>query len=131
MEDMQASEETSFVQEDVIALIKEARAPSLPPPRPLLARPSPCASAPRFTDSHAKLVFAQAVDSVLANATYQHLKVPQWTSNTIENVLKRLKDLGKPFKYIGERSATSTVAHTPHPCPRPRRPPTAAPCRPQ
>ena len=44
----------------------------------------------------------QAIDSVLANVTYQHTKVPQWTSMCIESCMKRLKDLNKPFKYIGE-----------------------------
>ncbi len=65
MEELQAStEETAFVQEDVVALVKEA------------------------------------VEGVLGNETYNHSKVPQWTSSTIEGCLKRLKDLGKPFKYV-------------------------------
>merc|ERR1712187_1005071 len=45
-------------------------------------------------------IIKEAVDSVLSNATYQHVKIPQWTSNVIESCLKRLKDLNKPFKYI-------------------------------
>jgi len=64
MDDLQSSEESAFVQEDVTAIIKEA------------------------------------IDSVLANVTYQHTKVPQWTSMCIESCMKRLKDLNKPFKYI-------------------------------
>ena len=42
---------------------------------------------------------------MLANVTYQHTKVPQWTSMCIESCMKRLKDLNKPFKYIGELCA--------------------------
>jgi dynein light chain Tctex-type 1 len=42
----------------------------------------------------------EAVDSVLASATYQHTKVPQWTNSVIESCMKKLKDLNKPFKYI-------------------------------
>jgi len=64
MDDLQSSEESAFVQEDVAAIIKEG------------------------------------IEAVLANATYQHTKVPQWTSNVIEGCMKRLKDLNKPFKYI-------------------------------
>jgi len=57
-------EESAFVQEDVLQVIKES------------------------------------VDSVLSNATYSHTKVKQWTSMCIEQSLKKLKDLNKPFKYI-------------------------------
>mmetsp|Transcript_33662 Transcript_33662/g.76189 ORF Transcript_33662/g.76189 Transcript_33662/m.76189 type:complete len:114 (-) Transcript_33662:544-885(-) len=64
MDDLQSSEESAFVPEDVTAIMKEA------------------------------------IDAVLANATYQHTKVPQWTNNCIEGCMKRLKDLNKPFKYI-------------------------------
>lgn len=35
-------------------------------------------------------------------ATYEHEKVPQWTSDVIEGVMKKLTGLQKPFKYIGE-----------------------------
>jgi len=65
LEGLEAAEETeTFVQEDVLAVIKES------------------------------------VDSVLANATYSHVKVKQWTNNCIETCMKRLKDLNKPFKYM-------------------------------
>ena len=56
---------------------------------------------------------------MLANVTYQHTKVPQWTSMCIESCMKRLKDLNKPFKYIGELCARfPATAHTPHATPR-------------
>lgn len=63
MEETQ-SEETSFIAEDALAIIKES------------------------------------TEQVLANSTYQHNKVPNWTSMVIEGTLKRLKELNKPFKYI-------------------------------
>ena len=68
MEDLQSSEESAFVLEDVTAIIKEVRAlEHTASPGPFLSLPSQL----------------QAVDSVLSNATYQHTKVPQWTSNVI------------------------------------------------
>lgn len=61
-------------------------------------------------------IVKEAIDSVLANVTYQHTKVPQWTSLVIEGCLKRLKDLNKPFKYIVtsvvmQRNGTQRVLH--------------------
>mmetsp|Transcript_75546 Transcript_75546/g.125973 ORF Transcript_75546/g.125973 Transcript_75546/m.125973 type:complete len:114 (+) Transcript_75546:80-421(+) len=53
-----------------------------------------------FVPEDVNAIIKEAVDSVLASATYHHTKVPQWTSNVIEGCLKRLKDLNKPFKYI-------------------------------
>jgi len=41
-----------------------------------------------------------AVEATLAQATYEHEKVPQWTSDVIEGVMKKLTGLQKPFKYI-------------------------------
>jgi len=58
------TEETAFISEDVLAMIKES------------------------------------TEQVLSNATYTHTKVPNWTSMVIENTLKRLKEVNKPFKYI-------------------------------
>ncbi|EOD28463.1 hypothetical protein EMIHUDRAFT_64146 [Emiliania huxleyi CCMP1516] len=42
----------------------------------------------------------QSVESVLSNASYNHVKVPQWTNDVIELTMKRLKELNQPFKYI-------------------------------
>lgn len=36
----------------------------------------------------------------MQSATYTHSRVPQWTSDVIENCMGRLKGLNKPFKYI-------------------------------
>mmetsp|Transcript_15089 Transcript_15089/g.38929 ORF Transcript_15089/g.38929 Transcript_15089/m.38929 type:complete len:115 (-) Transcript_15089:415-759(-) len=58
------TEETTFIAEDVLAIMKES------------------------------------VEPILAQATYTHTKVNQWTSMVIESTLKRLKELNKPFKYI-------------------------------
>eukprot|EP00026_Physarum_polycephalum_P023108 Phypoly_transcript_27847.p1 GENE.Phypoly_transcript_27847~~Phypoly_transcript_27847.p1 ORF type:complete len:110 (+),score=0.27 Phypoly_transcript_27847:125-454(+) len=46
------------------------------------------------------LTYAQSIELSLQNATYQHNKVSQWTSNTVEQCLKRLTAQNKPFKYI-------------------------------
>eukprot|EP00735_Rhodelphis_limneticus_P005312 TRINITY_DN17100_c0_g1::TRINITY_DN17100_c0_g1_i1::g.20946::m.20946 TRINITY_DN17100_c0_g1::TRINITY_DN17100_c0_g1_i1::g.20946 ORF type:complete len:131 (+),score=-0.94,sp/Q9Z336/DYLT1_RAT/69.03/7e-57,Tctex-1/PF03645.8/1.8e-37 TRINITY_DN17100_c0_g1_i1:54-395(+) len=64
MEDLQGSEETSFVPDDVNGIIRET------------------------------------IDQLLGNTTYQHNKIGQWTSNVVEQCLKRLTALNKPFKYI-------------------------------
>ncbi len=42
----------------------------------------------------------QSIESTLQNAVYQHNKVAQWTSNIVEQCLKRLTSLNKPFKYV-------------------------------
>jgi hypothetical protein len=34
-------------------------------------------------------------------AVYTHSNVPQWTSDVVEGVMKKLTQLQKPFKYIG------------------------------
>mmetsp|Transcript_22592 Transcript_22592/g.37273 ORF Transcript_22592/g.37273 Transcript_22592/m.37273 type:complete len:114 (+) Transcript_22592:89-430(+) len=64
MDDLQSSEESAFVVDDVNTIIKES------------------------------------IEAVLSNAVYHHNKVAQWTSNIVENALKRLTSLNKPFKYI-------------------------------
>eukprot|EP00163_Fabomonas_tropica_P028211 TRINITY_DN569_c0_g2_i4.p1 TRINITY_DN569_c0_g2~~TRINITY_DN569_c0_g2_i4.p1 ORF type:complete len:114 (+),score=11.32 TRINITY_DN569_c0_g2_i4:223-564(+) len=64
MDDLQTSEESAFVAEDVQSIIKDS------------------------------------VDATLQNQTYHHSKVPQWTSNVVEQCLKRLTVLNKPFKYV-------------------------------
>jgi hypothetical protein len=43
----------------------------------------------------------QAVDGIIQNQPYHHNKVSQWNANIVEQVLKRLTGLNKPFKYIG------------------------------
>ena len=68
MEDLQASEESAFVQEDVSAIIKEARARARSQ-----ATPRQC--------FYGRPALAQAIETVLMPCTYQHTKVPQWTNN--------------------------------------------------
>ena len=48
----------------------------------------------------APFFFPQSIDTTLQNQTYNHNKVAQWTSNCVEQCLKRLTALNKPFKYI-------------------------------
>lgn len=53
-----------------------------------------------FVPEDVTAIIKEGIDSVLTNTTYNHIKVPQWTSNVIESCMKKLKDTGKPFKYI-------------------------------
>ena len=46
-------------------------------------------------------IIKESVETTLQNAVYNHAKVPQWTSTVVEQCLKRLTALNKPFKYIG------------------------------
>jgi dynein light chain Tctex-type 1 len=64
MDDLQTSEESAFVVEDVQNIIKES------------------------------------IEAVLEGCTYQSIKVPQWTNNVVEQCMKRLIALNKPFKYV-------------------------------
>lgn len=43
----------------------------------------------------------QSVEVSIGMNSYQHSKVNQWSSNIVEQCLKKLTALGKPFKYIG------------------------------
>ncbi|RKO98150.1 hypothetical protein CXG81DRAFT_29580 [Caulochytrium protostelioides] len=42
----------------------------------------------------------EVVDSTIQNATYSHNKVGPWSTNIVEQSLKKLAGLNKPFKYI-------------------------------
>ncbi len=44
---------------------------------------------------------AQCVEATLGTQHFQQQKIGQWTSNVVEQCLKRLTALGKPFKYVG------------------------------
>ena len=46
--------------------------------------------------------YLQSIEATIGVNAYQHNKVNQWTSNILEQCLKRLTSLGKPFKYIGK-----------------------------
>eukprot|EP00161_Ancyromonas_sigmoides_P000621 TRINITY_DN1047_c0_g1_i1.p2 TRINITY_DN1047_c0_g1~~TRINITY_DN1047_c0_g1_i1.p2 ORF type:complete len:132 (-),score=99.21 TRINITY_DN1047_c0_g1_i1:48-392(-) len=65
MDEIAASEESSFVVEDVQTIIKDSVDATLP-----------------------------------TTQAYAHGKVGQWTSNIVEQCLKRLSALNKPFKYV-------------------------------
>ncbi|TNJ27446.1 Dynein light chain [Giardia muris] len=42
----------------------------------------------------------EVLDTTLGQATYQASKVTQWTETLIDEVLKRLVALKKPYKYL-------------------------------
>ncbi|ORY51280.1 hypothetical protein BCR33DRAFT_712380, partial [Rhizoclosmatium globosum] len=46
-------------------------------------------------------VIKESIETTIQNAAYHHNKVGQWNSNIVEQCLKRLAGLNKPFKYIG------------------------------
>ncbi|KAI8913472.1 Tctex-1 [Gorgonomyces haynaldii] len=45
-------------------------------------------------------IIQESIDATIQNAPYHHNKVGQWNSNIIEQTLKKLTSLGKPFKYV-------------------------------
>jgi len=45
-------------------------------------------------------IIKESVEGTLQNAVYHPSKVPQWTNNVVEQCMKRLSALNKPFKYI-------------------------------
>ncbi|XP_065745079.1 dynein light chain Tctex-type 1 isoform X3 [Phocoena phocoena] len=52
-------------------------------------------------------IVKEAIESAIGGNAYQHSKVNQWTTNVVEQTLSQLTKLGKPFKYIEERSGTA------------------------
>lgn len=56
------------------------------------------------------MVLWQSVNSSLANAIYTHSKVTTWQATIVENTLKRLAALNKPFKYVGLSSSQPFAA---------------------
>ncbi|KAL2792857.1 dynein light chain Tctex-type 1 isoform 3, partial [Daubentonia madagascariensis] len=52
-------------------------------------------------------IVKEAIESAIGGNAYQHSKVNQWTTNVVEQTLSQLTKLGKPFKYIEERSWTT------------------------
>jgi dynein light chain Tctex-type 1 len=45
-------------------------------------------------------VVKECIESTIQNSSYHHNKVGQWNSNIVEQILKKLTGLNKPFKYI-------------------------------
>lgn len=46
------------------------------------------------------MIIKECVESAIGVNAYQHNKINQWTTNIIEQCLKKLTSLGKPYKYI-------------------------------
>mmetsp|Transcript_5273 Transcript_5273/g.13492 ORF Transcript_5273/g.13492 Transcript_5273/m.13492 type:complete len:113 (+) Transcript_5273:206-544(+) len=53
-----------------------------------------------FVQDEVSSIVKESIDQVMQIATYNHAKVPQWTSDVIETCMKKLTLLNKPFKYI-------------------------------
>lgn len=45
-------------------------------------------------------IIKESIDAVLQNQQYNETKVSQWTSSCLENCVKKLAGLNKPFKYV-------------------------------
>uniref|UniRef100_G3W1Z8 Dynein light chain Tctex-type 1 n=1 Tax=Sarcophilus harrisii TaxID=9305 RepID=G3W1Z8_SARHA len=86
MDDIQASEETSFVVDEVSNIVKEACSNDLVMKRAISIQRENCGN--------------RAIESAIGGNAYQHSKVNQWTTNVVEQTLSQLTKLGKPFKYI-------------------------------
>lgn len=52
-------------------------------------------------------IIKESIEGTIQNAAYHHNKVAQWNSNIVEQSLKKLTGLNKPFKYIGINSFCS------------------------
>ncbi|KXS09959.1 Tctex-1 [Gonapodya prolifera JEL478] len=53
-----------------------------------------------FVVDEVTAILKEAVESTLQNQAYHHGKVAQWNSNVVEQALKKLSGLNKPFKYV-------------------------------
>ncbi|KAJ3337706.1 Dynein light chain Tctex-type [Gonapodya sp. JEL0774] len=53
-----------------------------------------------FVVEEVTAILKEAVESTLQNQAYHHGKVGQWNSNVVEQALKKLSGLNKPFKYV-------------------------------
>ena len=48
---------------------------------------------------------------------FKQAMVDEWTAAVVEEILKRLADQRKPFKYVGESEKRLSIA-LPYPCPK-------------
>lgn len=53
-----------------------------------------------FSKEVVNAIVKESIETSLQSATYAHSKVAQWTSSIVEACVKRLTQLGKPFKYV-------------------------------
>jgi len=58
------------------------------------------AAAVSFVEEEVKNIVKEAVEETLKGANYQHAQVPKWSNAVVEQSLKRLTALNKPFKYV-------------------------------
>lgn len=53
-----------------------------------------------FVPDDVSNIIKESLDAVLQNTQYNESKVGQWTSSCLENCIKKLTGLNKPFKYV-------------------------------
>ncbi|KAI9018944.1 Tctex-1 [Hyaloraphidium curvatum] len=61
-----------------------------------MAAPEPKGFSPQEVDE----IIKEAVEATIQNAQYNYSKVAQWNSNIVEQTLKRLAGLNRPYKYV-------------------------------
>jgi len=53
-----------------------------------------------FSVEEVMAIIKESIENTCQNQSYQHAKVAQWNSNIVEQTLKKLSELNKPFKYL-------------------------------
>mmetsp|Transcript_46467 Transcript_46467/g.92989 ORF Transcript_46467/g.92989 Transcript_46467/m.92989 type:complete len:113 (+) Transcript_46467:244-582(+) len=72
-----------------------------------------------FNTEEVRQLVEELVNSSLSTAVYTHSKVTTWQATIVENTLKRLAALNKPFKYVVTcmiSQNTGGATHTAHTC---------------
>jgi len=53
-----------------------------------------------FVPDDANNVMKEVIDATLSAEKYNHAQVAQWANKVVEEVIKRMTAMNKPFKYI-------------------------------
>ncbi|KAI9188227.1 hypothetical protein H9P43_002618 [Blastocladiella emersonii ATCC 22665] len=53
-----------------------------------------------FVTDEVTAIIKETIESTVQNNPYHHQKVGQWNTNIVEQCLKKLSGLNKPYKYI-------------------------------
>jgi len=53
-----------------------------------------------FAEEDVRNIIKEAIEETLKGVSYQHGQVPKWSNHIVEQTLKRLTILNKPFKYV-------------------------------
>lgn len=53
-------------------------------------------------DGEVEPLCTRVLDAILKDQQYEEHKVAHWTNYILEDVIRELSELNKPFKYVGE-----------------------------